>query len=1335
MISIYLTKNNNLNIQYLLKHLIILILFSTPIQLYAKFNQNIRFEHFYYLNGPIHNGVTSITQDIYGQIWIGSRNGLCKYNGYDLVSYISNPTNKNSIPNNFIKCLAEDKDGYMWIGTDNGICKYNYELNSFERFSIPESTIFKIDIDSNGSVYCSTNTIYKYDKEQNRFITIKKKNQNQINTNLFEIDNQNNIWFIEESNLILHDIKTGKESVFNISSEISIPKTKDTAISFFIDNNNNKWIGKNGNGFVKINAKNEIEFKYSPKNHEEGIIRSIAQDKQGNIWFGTEKGIIILDKNNYIETIKKNDISNYGLNDNAIYCIKKDKQGNMWIGTYFGGINTFYDKSKQFKYYNNNYNSKGLKASAIRQIIEENENSIWIATEDGGVYNYNVPKDIFYKFNDKNIKTENIHSLQIDKNHNLWIGTFMHGLIKYNLKTKESTIYNTNNSNIPENSIFSLYIDEKNILWVGTASGLVYYEKEHNNFKKLDNNILDNSFVYFITGDRKDNIWLGLRSGGLVKYNTKNSSINQWNTKTTNGQITDNYVTSIIIDSKDCIWFGTNNGGLYYLNKNNKINSLSKIKNINANCIYSIIQDNDSSIWVTSNSGLYKISNNSLNSKLLTTDDGLPDIKFNYTSSFISSNGTLYLGTNKGLITFYPSQITYNNSNPDILFTNISIGGTNINPKKGGIIEKDINHINEITISHNQAKFLGIEFAAILTGINKNTNYQILIEGLNDVWQNIGNQRKFIFPVLPPGKYIFKVRTNHNNIKSITINVTPPFYQTTFAYICYVIIFLLILYFLYKRQEKKLAEKNLIRINILEKEKLREMNDLRRDFFINISHEFKTPLSLIISPAQKLINDYDMPEKAKSLIHDILNNSRRLFDLIQELVNFNKLEILQPKLNISKINIKETISEIINAFNILADEKNINFSTEINDIPDVIFADKSVVEKVITNLLSNAFKFTKINGKVKLNIYTEETKNQIFLIIKVSDTGIGISNENLAKIFEPYFQVKENHDGWGIGLSYIKKLIDAHKGNIFVSSKINEGSCFTVKLNITPKMINDGSTLKNEISEINEQINNKSEFIIPKQTESNNQNKYEILIVEDNSDMQHFLKEAFEKDYTIITANNGKEAISLLERYSPDLIISDLMMPEINGLEFCNYIKTHIETSHIPFILLTAKSGELSTIDGYKCGADAYIEKPFNYIILNLQIKNILQTHENNKEYFKKNPTNIKKIATNPYDEKFLNDIKSIIEKNIPNEDFGINNITETLGISRTVLHVKFKKMTGGSIGDYIKNLRINKAKIMLEQGYSISDTAYATGFSNPNYFSKSFKKETGKTPSEYSKK
>ena len=1304
----------------------------------------IRFEHFDYLKGPIHNGITSITQDSYDQIWTGSRNGLCKYNGYDLTSYISS-SSPNSIPNNFIKTLAQDSNGYMWIGTDNGICRYIYELDSFERYDIPNATIGKIVIDRQGRVFCSSHILYRFHQETQTFIPVQSGTGKEVSCDLFDFDAQDNLWVTVGSNLICYDKDFNEQFKLDISQEKDTPKNRDAIISLYIDEQGNKWIGKNGNGIIKIDSKtHEIKSIYTPESREEGIIRSIAQDRHGDMWFGTEKGILLYNGSGEKQHIRKNTYNSSGLNDNAIYCIKKDNQGNMWVGTYFGGINTFYDISSQFNYYTINYNSKGLKASAIRQIIEDEEHQIWIASEDGGLYRYNPKEDLFTKFKHPSINTENIHSIQIDPEKNLWIGTFMHGLVKYNLRTGQSSLFNRKNSSIPENSIFSLYIDPAKTLWIGTSSGLAFYDSKQNRITPIKNKILNNNFVYYLTGDYQGNIWIGLRVGGLVKYSPKKNTIKQWNIKSTHNRLTDNYVTTIIADKKSNIWFGTNNGGLYHLNTSN--DSLSSFLNegkINANCIYSITEDSQANIWVTTNNGLYKIQPDLSEAVHFTSNDGLPTENFNYTSSFFSSQGLIFAGTNKGLITFNPQSLKKDTHIPHIIFTNLSIGGKNILPQNGGILDKNINYTDELKISYTQAKFLGIEFAGVQTGANKAQNYQVFIDGLSTDWQNIGSQRKFIFPVLDPGKYVFKVRTHPDNIRTLKITVTPPFYETIWAYLTYMIIGLLALYYLYKRQEKRLYEKQLIRINIIEKEKLLEMNELRRNFFINISHEFKTPLSLIISPAQKLLNAYDMPEKAKVMLHDILNNSKRLFDLIQELVNFNKMEITKPSLSVSTLNPRGIIEQTSNSFKFMAQEKSIDYHITRTNIPEEITIDKSILEKVLTNLLSNAFKFTNKGGRVDLDISTTTSGTQHFLVIKVTDNGIGISKEHLDKIFDSFFQVNSNNKtGWGIGLSYIKNLIEMHKGDITVESTINQGSCFTARINITPESLQE--FIVRDTAQVEQDKNNdlKTDPTDPEDTgvfsekneTVNTQPQYEIMIVEDNSDMLRFLEESFAPEYKVLTATNGKEALSLLESQYPDLIISDLMMPEINGLELCEKVKTNILTSHIPFILLTAKTGEESTIEGYKHGADIYIEKPFNYQILQLQVKNILQTKENDRKYFKKSPTNIKRVAHNPYDEKFLEDIKQLIEKNISNEDFSINDITETIGVSRTVLHVKFKKMLDMTVGDYIKELRIEKAKRMLEQGYTISDTAYATGFSNPNYFSKSFKKETGQSPSEYIK-
>ncbi len=1321
-------------------------------------NLNLRFTHITSDNGLVQNHVTCIMQDHKGLIWLGTKNGLCRYNGYEMRTYLHNINEKNCLSHNFIRSIYQDNQRRIWIGTDKGVCQYIPDQDEFIQYPGPGTQVTSFAQNKDSILYCSANLLYYYNENAGAFLPVEVGiNRERINgTVTLAVDDTNTLWIGGIRGLV------GYSSDFTKSNEVNIIKPghdhtyNDNVNTLFIDAENNIWIGKNGNGIVTYNLVTfKSNFYADIPGLPSGVIRAIAQDDQGRIWFGTEKGISVLRNNNQFENIQQDYRNRFGLNDNAIYAIEQDRSGNMWVGTYFGGVNVFYHDFEQFKYYNIGYDKNELKGKAVRQILQENDSIMWIATEDGGLHRFNKKAGIFNKVTNQNIHSDNIHSLQIDQDNNLWIGTFWGGLTRYNLKTKKYEVFNADNSQLPANNIFHIFVDKKNIVWLATSSGLRYYNRLTNHIEKVQNELLSSNFIYFITEDKDENLWVGTRARGVVCYNKKQGVVRNWEAQLGNNDLSDNFITSILEDSAGKIWIGTNNGGLYrYRPETNDFHSFLRDGTILEQCIYALLEDKNGNLWITTNNGLFKFNAESREFSGFTTEEGLPTNHFNYASAFMDSEGIAYLGTVRGMISFNPESIRQKINFPNIVFTGLTIGDKPIVPKGGNSpLQHELDNTTSITLNYKQAQFFGIEYAGISLGHTQKIIYAIQMEGLNSEWQIVNTQRSVLFSRLPAGKYTFKVKASSvkntwddTNIRSMEIIVKPPFYLSVPAFILYFILVVTIIIFIFKFYYRRIEEKNNIRINQLEKEKLEEMDKLKRNFFTNISHEFKTPLTLIMAPVQRIINEQEITEKTKRSLDLVLKNSNSLMNLVKELIDFNKIESNQARIKLQKGNPLNFIQEICNRFQVLSSEDDIHFTVEIEDLEEEVWFGLTTVEKILNNLLSNAFKYTPKGGSVKLFAsIIEDNENNLFLKIVVSDTGIGIAEENQQKIFNSYYQENPGNlskrPGWGIGLALTKSLVQLHKGVIHLESEVNKGSVFTVLLNVSPEAFSVENRIELRADKNYFEKYNYSNIVSEEQLQQiskiesgkENSSKNEILIVEDNVEMLKFLIDLFSEKYDVRVAKNGKEAIELMEKKLPDLLISDIMMPEMDGTELCRHIKSNIMTSHIPVLLLTAKTGTANIIKGYELGADVYIEKPFNPSSLLLQVKNLLRTRDNNRKQFKESVIeNISIIAKNKHDEVLLNNIKKVVEDNISNEEFSVSDVIKTVGISRTMLHVKLKSMLDMSIGDYIRNIRIEKAKELLMQGYSIADTAYATGFSDPNYFSKCFKKQIGKTPSEF---
>jgi ligand-binding sensor domain-containing protein/signal transduction histidine kinase/DNA-binding response OmpR family regulator len=1320
---------------------------------------DFRFVHINNDDGLTQNHVTCIMQDHKGLMWFGTKSGLCCYNGYEMKIYLHNFSDGNSLSHNYIRSIYQDEKKRIWIGTDRGLCRYLPDKDQFVRYDVSEREITAF-AENNSTLYCTDGILYFYDEAADKFLPVEAGGNREQITGVITLaaDKNHTLWVGGLQGLIGYNSDFSKSNHVNILESDRVKTTDDNVISLFIDAEENLWIGKNGNGIVSYNPETFRSTFYEDKARlPNGVIRAISRDSRGRMWFGTEKGLSILKEDQTFENIQQNYANHFGLNDNAIYSIKADRSGNMWIGTYFGGVNVFYRDFNQFNYYSVGYNRNQLRGKAVRQIIQQDDRIMWIATEDGGLHKLDKTTGEISTVKNPGIRSDNIHSLQIDADHNLWIGTFRGGLTRYNLKTEQYTVYNSQNSILPDNNLFSMYVDGENTVWLGTSSGLRYYDKQNDSIAFIQNELLSSNFVYCITGDREGNLWIGLRTYGLVCYNKKQGIVRNWTAKEGENDLLDNFITSILPAQGGQIWVGTNNGGLYeYRPATNDFRSLLSEGIIPEQCIYALLEDNDHNIWITTNKGLFRYNPETEQVMKFTTEEGLPTNHFNFTSAFKDEGGIVYLGTLQGMISFNPKEVSQKVNFPDIVFTGLTIGEENMTSQsKDSPLKTEFDNTAQIVLNHKQAQFFGIEYAGILFGHTRNVIYAIQMEGLNADWQIVNNQRRIVFSQLPAGKYTFKVKASSSrntwddsNIRSIKITVKPPFYASAGAYLIYTLIVAGLVAFLFKLYYNRLKEKNAVRVARLEKEKLEEMNELKRDFFTNISHELKTPLTLIMSPVRQLLGDTGINEKNRKKLELVMKNSNSLMSLVKELIDFNRMESRQSQLKLQRGNPLGFIREICNRFQVLAFDDEIKFDTDIEDLDEEVWFDITAVEKIVNNLLLNAFKYTPGGGSVKLLAsITEDGEGTLLLKIAVTDTGIGIAEKDREKIFQPYFQVNRDgtakRPGWGIGLNLIQSFAQLHRGTVSLESEPGKGSTFTVTLNVSPGTFPveyrlDLRADENYIEKYNYSgifSNGALSAIAKNGSEDVGEKKNEILIVEDNTEMLNFLVEIFAETYDVKVAQNGLEAIRQMEQQLPDLLISDIMMPEMDGNELCSRVKSTILTSHIPVILLTAKTGTENIIKGYELGADVYIEKPFDPSSLLLQVQNILRTRDFNRRQFKEAAAmNIGMVARNKYDEKLLNDIRKVVEDNISNEEFSVGDVIKTVGISRTMLHVKLKSMLDMSIGDYIRNIRIEKAKELLLQGDTIADTAYATGFSDPNYFSKSFKKQTGKTPSEFVK-
>ena len=1307
---------------------------------------NAQFMHLTTDDGLAHNNVTRIMQDRDGIMWFGTRGGVCRYDGYSMTVYTQSKSDPDGLPNNFIRALFQSSDGSIWVGTDKGVGRYMPAADKFQKCAGIDGLVTSFAENQQGAIFCaSTGHLYKLTGD-NRFdpVTYGINNHPITPVNVLAVDKNNNLWIGARNGLTSYDPTfSTRNHITNhiIGNQIG----KDLILDIMIDDDNNIWGASNGKGLICLNIGDLSLKTYGVADGlAHNLVRAVAQDDKGNIWCGTEGGISILHPDGTFDNVRQNFANRFALNDNAIYDISRDNNGNMWIGTYFGGINLFLKDYENFTYYAPGDQSTQLKGKAVRQMVEQDGGILWIATEDGGLNRLNQNTGEISKLELPYLKSDNVHSLALIGD-DLWIGSFIDGLTRYNLSTHQAVNYNTTNSVLANSDIFTLYHEGEN-RWIGTSIGLCRYDTAAGKLERVDVDLLRACFVYHITGDSHGNIWCGMRDKGLVCYNRKTGVQKNWTAQIGKNNLADDYVTFVLVDSADDIYVGTNNGGLYRYNRDaDDFYSFFDEGLLTEPCICGLVEDDNHNIWITTTHGLFMYDKSRGTISKFHMADVMSVRHFNYTSAFRNNQGRLFLGSVNGMISFYPSEMSAHAIYPNVLIRSVSVGDKRIRPAGSD---------GPVVISYDEAGLVTIDYAGINAAESGAIEYAIKMDGLNQTWSEMGAQRSIVFSHLKAGNYTFCVRATSDsghwsdeNITRLHLVVNPPYYATWWAFIVYALILCGMAVGVFYYVKHLWSKKQLAVEKRREQEQADALVEMKNDFFSNISHEFRTPLSLIIAPVQQMLKNHGLSTDMREHLELILRNSNSLMTIVNDLIAFNKSDMLQ-EIKLRRGNPLTFIADLAARFEPLAENDGIQFDCDIEEWDNEVYYSRTVVKTVTNNLLSNAFKYTEAGGEVRLSAqFVSGEGGGCFLEIVVSDTGCGIEKDLHQKIFGKYYQVNgadSKRMGWGIGLALVRNLVVLHKGSIDLSSEPGKGSVFTVRLNVSAdafaadRFIADG---QDEPDHSGYQAAVPKGKYIPVKDDAGGSasasDRNLALVVEDNPDMLRYLKQLLEEnDYAVITATNGEEALEAVSADKlPDIIVSDVMMPGIDGTELCRRIKSDLLTVHIPVILLTAKVGSQNSLKGYEFGADAYIEKPFDPESLIYQVRNIMRMRDSNRKRFNESQApDIEIMANNKYDRKLLKDIKDVVEANIGNSEFCINDILKAVGVSRTMLHVKLKSLLNMSIGDYIREMRISKAKDMLRSGESISDTAYATGFADPNYFSKCFKKKEGMTPSEFIK-
>ncbi len=1361
--------------------LLIIAHFSGYGQTVLNDNQKLKFKQYSLTEGLSQSSVLCILQDSKGFMWFGTRDGLNKFDGQNFTTYRHNSQDSTSISNGFIRSLIEDNDGNIWIGTMNGLNRYIAKDHTFERFKenngqkrMSNNEIWDIEATSNGRIWLGTNLgLEVLDKKSSTISRVETPNDKRKNSanhiRSLLVTSNGNLWICNTNTIEVYNptSKTFKE--YNYPQSESKEANKNYAPVLYEDGQQKLWLGyKNGlflfdPATTKFKA-HQLNSQNNPTITDE--VRAIQQDHLNNLWIGTYNGLYVIDKDNekaFQYTHDENERTS--LSQNSIYTIYKDLKDDLWIGTYAGGVN-YYDRSFDvFKSFTAGTNDLKLNYKVVSSIIEDSEKNLLIGTEGGGinVYNQDTGRFTYHTYDDTkphSLSTDNVKAMIKTRDGDYWVGTHDGGLNVFNLEKqayrfKRYVNIPNDSTSLSNDRIISLFEDARQDVWIGTSGGgLNKWNHESQIFTRIKDPMNSiGSIIYAITPTGNKNSLLISSSKGLTKINVLTHELTLIPYKKSD-QNKDNIHATLYAyeDPLQNFWIATEGDGLYHYNPQTEESTKYGMSDGLPNeVIYGILPDDFNAIWLSTNNGLSRMDLESKTFSNFDVSDGLVSNEFNYGAFKKLDNGNLMFGSANGVTYFNPNAITKNAFVPPVSITSFLVNN------KPFLIENENEDDETIRLDYNQ-NTISFNFVALSYSQPNKNQYAYKLDGFDDDWIEIGNNKSATYTNLNSGNYTFRVKAANNDGlwneigDSMKLKIKPAPWLTWWAYLIYALLIVAVLLMIRKYSLVRIHEKNELKHERQEKERIEEINQMKLRLFTNISHDFRTPLTLIIGPLERMLHkNIGTPYIQRQ--HEIMHrNASVLLQLINQLLDFRKSESGHLKLAVSKSNIIPFVENIKVSFDEVARLRNIDFKLHMEDEVIDLWFDKINLKKVIYNLLSNAFKFTPENGRITINI-SKVTKKKMkltsteFLEITVKDSGRGVPKENLKFIFNRFYQLGQDdttRSGTGIGLALTKSIVKLHKGSIKAKSNEGEGTTFIALLPLGNAHLSDMDIVEEQdassgsfyFSSPNYMIKDllSEELDVEQEEQVANSSGVTILIVEDNIEVRLFIKSIFEDDYEILEAENGEMAIEIANNHKVDLIISDVMMPKMDGIEMCRRIKSNILTSHIPVLLLTAKTSESAQKQGFQTGADAYITKPFDANVLEMRVNNLLKTRQNLIDKFKKDlilePTKPDVVSQ---DEVFLQKAINLVETHINDSEYSINDFVIEMGMSRSALYRKLKALTDQSITEFIRTIKLKRAgQLILQTQLNISEIAFDLGFNDLKHFRKSFQKLFDELPSEY---
>lgn len=1304
-------------------------------------------EHYYFKNLSIRNGlsqntVNAILQDRKGFMWLGTKDGLNRYDGLSFRKFKHDAANPRSIGNSFITSLYEDFNGNIWVGTDAGVYIYYPEKEAFEEFDCQslektriERSVSMIAGDKQGRVWIAVEAqgMFCYDARQK---LLRNYPLSEISSNIkcFTFDSGGTLWlgFYGDG---LYYSKDNLATVHPYGSpEDGKREFEGGVITKIVQGNYNcLYIGSVKEGVSELNlTSGQVRNLLAIDESGESIFcRDLLPYSDNELWIGTESGIYIYNlRTAQFIHLRASLYDSYSLSDNAIYALYKDREEGLWIGSYFGGVDYYPRQYTYFaKYYPKNI-ANSLHGKRVREFCRADDGTLWIGTEDGGLNHFN-PKTKEFHFFEPSAGFTNIHGLCMDGSH-LWVGTFSKGLRVIDTRTgvvlRTYTEGHTPHS-LNDNSIFSICRTSAGEIYLGTLFGLLRYNRTQDNFDRIPE--LNGKFVYDIKEDSYGNLWLATYANGAYCYDV---SARRWKNYVFDAEdeksLPYDKVLSVFEDSYRQIWLTTQGGGFCLFHPDTETFTRYGLKDgLPNDVVYQIVEDDDRFLWLTTNNGLVRFDPKTMEMKVFSTANGLPTNQFNYRSGFKDEAGNIYLGSINGFVAFDPRTFAENRQVPAVAITDfllfnkeVSVGETD-SPLKSSITFSD-----KVVLTADQNSF-SFRIAALSYQAPRMNKLMYKLEGFDEGWLTIGESPLVTYSNLGYGDYVFKVKASNSDgvwneqETSLHLSILPPFYLSGWAYCFYVLFFmgcLVCVIFYFKRRNYRKQHRQM---EMLEQEKEREVYHAKIDFFTNVAHEIRTPLTLIKGPLENIILKKEVDSETKEDLYIMKQNTERLLNLTNQLLDFRKTETRGFRLNFTECDVVAVLRETYLRFTSLAKQKGLDFILELPQECFMADVNQEALTKIISNLLNNGVKYASTYLRISL-----ETDEKVFHIRTFND-GEMIPDTMKEEIFKPFVRLDKEDEvttGTGIGLALSRSLAELHQGSLMME-KGEEVNCFCLTL-----PVNQDSTITLSAENVSQVEENSCGW---EQEETDTKEKKPmILVVEDNPDMLAFIRKQLTTEYSVLTAMNGIEALAVLDNHYVNLVVSDVMMPQMDGFELCKTIKSDLSYSHIPVVLLTAKTNIQSKIEGLELGADAYIEKPFSVEYLLANISSLIHNREKLRQTFAKSPfVAANTMALTKADEEFIWKLNDIIQANLHNPEFSMEDMADALKMSRSSFYRKIKGVLDLSPNEYLRLERLKQAAQLLKEGKSrVNEICYTVGFNSPSYFSKCFLKQFGVLPKDF---